>query len=961
MKKLIGLFLVVMMVFSVVPAFAEGGIDLGSLDYIDSTLFEETCIKCGGGTSRVYDLSLAKKVGLSKIVGQLNDDPRISIRPCNIPEHNKEDKQCGYEVEKINNISELQYAYSSIGELKSDFQMNVKGEGNHDKFWPAVKDEYAQVILETYYTEVKLGDEKYYIYKDLLTELEISEEGRLFYIKGESLSLGQAIGMDLYVNERVYDDNDEYVINKMKISSVYTDGLDPHYQSLTPNNNNEIGNENFWVCDSCAKCDACEKTVASTGSDTILAIYCPEHLCDFFWDVDTGDSIEGLFCKEGKKAEGSYFCIDHKCVACQRPITGVNLEPIINADFISNNYAGPDESMYSNYCIEHYCLKPYCRNIRANNNAGYGYCRDHLGRCVYPDCANFLPNTGDEKLCDEHRLNEFIVCEGCGNTIFDKTCPQCTSEVIKCKRCDNIIKDGKCKFCGSEEESWKDNPRAVICEHIFDGKVRYEQVGKFGDDNFGHIVIGHCIKCDMNINEWEPHSFDENGKCKCGYTCDHEYHMKDNSKDICVCIKCGNISKHQFKYQDEKACYCALCGYTVAHNYINQDKERCGECEFCGNILLHDYDITITYNYTRHEFSNNNGSVNLNTHHVIVKKCKNCDYTETDSGRHTFIVGEIRGGEFESNGEECTICGFKKKCVYDHYYGEECKPFSQSEHESIKTCVNCGYFFTEYKPHEYIDGKCYKCDEVKNCGHNKVKSYDYDNYYYHRIMEYCTTCKITFDRGLERHVGMCEKCSLNGVCQEDEHVYNIVCEAGSDSVHHVIEKCIICGEVKYEYSFEEHYWVNGKCSKCGYIKECIDDSGHRYIKNYEYVSDQKHKVIEKCAKCGVEETYTCTHTLVHEGFLTSSFNCKECGYIGRIGALNKRCKNGEKHICERTVSSLNDKKHEIIYTCGVCDMKKTEKKNHDLYTAESSGVIYMACRECDFYLDITPLVETLED
>jgi len=1014
MKKLIGLFLVVMMVFSVVPAFAEGGIDLGSLDYIDSEFLNEKCIKCGGSTSKIIDLEntlISKKaLDLSTLFAEIQGTVSVNVDGIQIDDMacrgricGKE--KCGYKITGLGNIPELKLAYDSES-LKNDIKIVANKDGKHDELFWAVKDAYFRKITNVYIEET-VGEKTYYFYKNLFTQLGISEEDRLFFIKDqESLVLGQASGKDLYVNE-ITDSRSEYCIdNKIKISSLYTDGLSPcgGSGSIVPNNNNMIGNENFWVCDSCAKCDACEKTVASSGSDTILAIYCPEHVCDFFWNVNTGTGIEGLCCKDGKKVGGCYFCEKHKCRDCDRPITGVNLEPVVILGVVDertftgdNNYAGSDESMYSYFCSNDYCIKPYCRYARLiKNAAGKEYCDSHSEKCLYPDCEEMIPSDNSKiRLCIKHREFARTVCEECGHTTFDKECP-CKSEEVKCKRCDRIIRDvyRGCEFCGSDEENWKEHPRKVFCDHDFDGEYKYAQVGKFGDDDFGHIIVGHCKKCKKDINEWEHHSFNPKGVCKCGYSCDHEYHISDDNKEICICKKCGNVSRHIFTYMDAKACYCTLCGYTAAHAYTYKDKAEC-ECKYCGNTLQHDYECidkenceckycrdnrkhdyttTITYDYSTYGNSTTYGVEIINTHHIILNECVNCGYSFVDTGEHTFNDKILSDGIFDGAysfekfyNEKCTICGFTVMCVTGHYGGkEEYIPYSKEEHMVIINCERCGGSFTEYKNHYYINSKCYKCGQPKECidesGHEKALAYDYDSYYYHKIIEYCTKCKVTLSENLERHDpeksyldgiptpgGKCQKCSpIEGCLTEKDHVYNEAYDIKNSNEHINEVKCMICGKVKRTTS-ENHDWSidYNYCYRCGYTKKCTDNDEHRYIYDYEYVSLKEHRVIERCANCGIEKVYITEHNVITGGPLgwlgIGTQRCNECGII------SEKCKNGSVHICETTIKLLNDKEHSLIYTCGICGYTEEDKEKHDLYIYEGFSIRYQACRECDYY------------
>ena len=183
----------------------------------------------------------------------------------------------------------------------------------------------------------------------------------------------------------------------------------------------------------------------------------------------------------------------------------------------------------------------------------------------------------------EHAYDENGKCE-CGAT--KKTEETCEHEYVtkydetdhwqECSKCgfikaNSIVEhaydeNGKCE-CGATKKTEE------TCEH--------EYVTKYDKTNHWEA----CSKCgEVKANSTEKHTFDESGKCKCGATkqteetCKHEYVTKyDKTNHWEECSKCGEIkanSTEKHTYDENGKC---KCGATKSAEENNNGGETKGD------------------------------------------------------------------------------------------------------------------------------------------------------------------------------------------------------------------------------------------------------------------------------------------------------------------------------------------------------------------------------------------------
>lgn len=660
MKNKFVFILLFIMMLGVSPVFAAGA-SVENLDILEYQIFTKGCVGCEKG----LELTSLE----DKYVKELNG----KTIECNIKEH----EECEF-VLTIKYASKkgegLKFVYSSEDDLKADLEkyISTSTEGESDEDTKEIKKKHKELkndktsdyqanVKNELYKVVDIHGVNYYIYTGLL---ENNSFDRNLYVENGGvvslLSFNKA-EIDLYYGRNDDQRSMERVDETCQITNYYEDGTSNAVGPNTPNTHRYVlANEKaiFFVCNNCVKCQDCDKNVAVSGSsindDIVLSKYCAVHTCAFIWSVEVANgSFEGLICKE--KRSGTDYCDAHKC-SCGEPIVGVNTNLILKSEDIVNHFVGNNEFAYSNYCAKHFCSELGCRNIRANTNAGKGYCAEHADLCSYPKCVNKITNKESGiRLCDTCKKNELKTtkCSTCGRTIYGDECFDC--------KFSSSIYDISVEL---QKEGVEVEGRKVPAEYIawYSTDIQY-------DENVIVVALDAFSKCTHGTANHYEIIHNPGGTW---------YHIK-----YTICKTCGPLKSEQ-----------------VNHTYSN------GKCE-CG-ALEKDKVAEKTPCTGEHIWTTVYGSVPnfegeeefARKYHCVYKKCAICfitDGTVAYAEHGEMVVSE------NGNFKKCTICGYQRfidyapdgcclNCGKENAGGtfcEECAKLGLTGNDA-KNCITCG-------------------------------------------------------------------------------------------------------------------------------------------------------------------------------------------------------------------------------------------------------------------------------
>ena len=232
--------------------------------------------------------------------------------------------------------------------------------------------------------------------------------------------------------------------------------------------------------------------------------------------------------------------------------------------------------------VEHsYNEKGKCECGATKSTCEHEYVTKHNKTNHWEECSKC--GAIKEDSVKEHTYDKNGKCE-CGETkSTEETCEHeyvtkydKTNHWQECSKCgfikaDSIVEhaydeNGKCE-CGATKKTEE------TCEH--------EYVTKYDKTNHWEA----CSKCgEVKANSTEKHTFDESGKCKCGATkqteetCEHEYVTKyDKTNHWEECSKCGEIkanSTEKHTYDENGKC---KCGATKSAEENNNGGETKGD------------------------------------------------------------------------------------------------------------------------------------------------------------------------------------------------------------------------------------------------------------------------------------------------------------------------------------------------------------------------------------------------
>jgi len=485
------------------------------------------------------------------------------------------------------------------------------------------------------------------------------------------------------------------------------------------------------------------------------------------------------------------------------------------------------------------------------------------------------------------------------------------------------------------------------------------------------------------------------GVCSiCGYTCAHPKAIPATCTDKAECEVCGeaygavNSSNHTgvLKYvttatthKQVYTCCGAVVGEEENHSFVN------GVCSVCGYGCTHTggtaycnkQAVCSTCGHSYGELNPDNhseGAVWYNSaeKHEQVYTC--CGTVKVSLTAHTFKNGTctVCGYICAHNGGTAT-CTSPATCTYcGEAYGEVdktnhtgLKKWTSTEYKHEQTYICCGAVSSAEADHIFNEGKCTICKYT--CAHPKA------------IPATCTDKAV------------CEVCGeAYGDVNSSNHT-GVLKYVTTATTHKQVYTC--CGAVVGEE--ENHSFVNGVCSVCGYgcthtggtaycNKQAVCSTcGHSYGElnpdNHSegavwYNSAEKHEQVYTC--CGTVKVSLTAHTFkngtctvcgyicAHNGGTATCTSPATCTYCGEAyGEVDKTNHTGgeatciRKAVCSRCGAEYGDlnpdnhtgvleyvqteSTHGLEYSC--CGVKVGTEEKHSF----ESGVCSICGYGCD--------------
>lgn len=356
-----------------------------------------------------------------------------------------------------------------------------------------------------------------------------------------------------------------------------------------------------------------------------------------------------------------------------------------------------------------------------------------------------------------------------------------THHLQACEKCNKIMDEGPHTMV-PDGEGYKCSECGYTRNHLHDFS------GDWVKDGVDHWHV--CKDCDA-IDGYKRHTMVSDGesyKCSvCGYTCDHEKHTFDkdgyNGSEhwkICSVEGCGDVDPYSYEehtlVEDAENVYRCKCGFTTDHTEHSwgewnlDDENHWRDCtvEGCGayEIASHDWEP--------------DGENQI--------KCKTCGYSR-HKGDHKWsgwlrnevrhwkeceiegclAISNLEDHKFDSN--NMCECGFKK---HKHNWDNPIQFDVDDEHYEEYHYCPCTYEDDDYKcyvrrvePHRFVNGVC-------ECGyiiHEAKGDWKYDEYVHWHGCKF-DGCEDKFDENEHDFVnGVCSVCGYRKI---EDPVYDDV-------------------------------------------------------------------------------------------------------------------------------------------------------------------------------------------
>ncbi len=330
----------------------------------------------------------------------------------------------------------------------------------------------------------------------------------------------------------------------------------------------------------------------------------------------------------------------------------------------------------------------------------------------------------------------------------------------------------------SDNESASDTTRAITvtedeCEHDYQ-RIKQTNLTEYENSNDSqHRIIYHyasiCSLCgDVKgtwiSDEFEPHSFDDEGECVCGAfeetdpDCAHEWNSMVKDVKVEQTNRNDRMEKHMVTtvYAD----VCGECGSRSSHEvveYVAHVFDENGKCE-CGYIEVtdecdhattgvqegkpvyefYDNDLHSVTTYERHKCTC--GQVNyvkevsnLQAHVYEGRKCKLCDYEkECDHSTTQTVIATSKPARKDKNNHTVTET-YQETCL--------CGKINNTGTRTVDQPHSWGSLQISST---HVDGRGHRCYYKCACGEEK------DNGYTSFVKNYaennkCAACRARYD------------------------------------------------------------------------------------------------------------------------------------------------------------------------------------------------------------------------
>lgn len=364
---------------------------------------------------------------------------------------------------------------------------------------------------------------------------------------------------------------------------------------------------------------------------------------------------------------------------------------------------------------------------------------------------------------------------------------------------------------------------------------------------------------------------------------------------------------------------CTECLYECRHSGGTATCTQAAICQLCGkeyggiNPANHTGSVIYVRTETTHEayyYCCNKVVVAEERHHWRNGVCSECDY----------VCVHFGGSATCTNGAVCEVCGEKygEADPEKHTGTKVWTALNESKHEQKYSC--CGKVTVESSDHTWVNGVC------SECGYS---------------------CKHSGGTATCTEKATCEICGEKyGKVDSSNHTGTKMWTTQSETKHEQNYSC--CGATAVPK--EDHTWVNGVCSECGYTcrhtggeatctekatcKFCgekygeVDAGNHTGSKVWTVQTESEHEQVYSC--CGEVTVERQSHTW-------NSGVCADCGYTCEHSGGVATC--SEQAICQYCGEKYGDKD-----SSNHASLKKISSVPA---TAASEGHIeYYSCADC---------------
>ncbi len=491
-----------------------------------------------------------------------------------------------------------------------------------------------------------------------------------------------------------------------------------------------------------------------------------------------------------------------------------------------------------------------------------------------------------------HKLK--TVCEICDKEISNKNKSHNFNVDGKCEECLFQCPHGdwtgpECGYCGAQ------------CKHNGRKEYLYYKDLETSTDHYRCTKCSICESYDVTKGTYEPHDFDKDGKCICGYECKHSktYEKVDSvNKNYhalkTICEKCGKeISNEKTSHIFNENGKCTKCAYECNHKYGNNvtymsNGDKHIETKKCTNC-----NATISEEEQEHNFSNRKC--------ILCKQKEICLHTSTKT---EFVVVKDM---IHTEKTICNLCGDiiktnQVKAITD--FDATYLPTSDTTHKFSLKCKNCDFTYDgsgdcsfDMVTHKcaYCTNKLTKCND-KTHNHKLIcnEGVTTPHTLYYSCDKYSLRWSATeknqkvladFIVGLEFE---CEACGekIKSVKHKDckQHQLSTITKYENENIHIIKSVCEVCyREISkteenhqfkstIKYKNEIAHTVTQECTVCGYKK--TDEREHKNLKQVRLMqaTEEKHKLLMNCSECG-------NFRIEEEHIKNAQGKCTLCGFV----------------------------------------------------------------------------------